>query len=315
VRLLLARCGCASVLVALACGVDDRKPEVASQFARSLQFGVQGTPQVTPLPAGVGTGPQVVALPGETTPTVATPGDDLNFAVGWQGGSIQNVNLSFTANQYFSIPSPNASASASGVVQIPAFLAADVCHDLDAICHPITCNQQVVTAAGVASLVHAVQILLDCAGAGCAEVGMGTKQPGDPCLQTMECIPGSVCFNRYCVGAGRLRISLAFTVDSDFDLHVLTPAGNEIYFASRSFDGGELDVDQCVDTCGTSEHVENVVFGDTVLPGQYEVWVENFTARSAGDFTIQIAGDVTQTFTGSLPMEDDAASEHFTFTF
>jgi hypothetical protein len=303
-----------AALGTLACGVDDRNPEVAQQFTHGLQFGVPGSFERSPLPSGVGTGPQVAALAGDTGPTVVAPGARVNFPIGWQGGPIERVNLSFAVNEYFSVLAPNANISSSGVVQIPATLSPLVCRKLEAICHEIPCSEQVVTASGVASLVHTVQYLLDCAGAGCGEVGTGTKQPGDPCDQTMECIPGSVCFNRYCVGAGQLRISLAFTVDSDFDLHVLTPAGHEIYYSNRAADGGELDVDQCVDPCGTSEHVENVVFGDGVLPGQYEIWVENFTARSAGDFTIQIAGSVMQTYTGSLPMENDASSEHFTFT-
>jgi hypothetical protein len=86
----------------------DKANDVAAgeEFTRSLQYAVMATPQVTPLPAGVSTGPQVVALPGDTAPTVVRPGDFINFAVGWQGGTIASVNMSFTPNQHFSIPVP-----------------------------------------------------------------------------------------------------------------------------------------------------------------------------------------------------------------
>src|SRR5688572_13121697 len=67
-------------------------------------------------------------------------------------------------------------------------------------------------------------------GTGPEVTGTGTKQPGEACDETQECIPGSICFNEFCVGSGELRISLGFAVDSDYDLHVETPSGAEIYF-------------------------------------------------------------------------------------
>jgi len=321
VRLLFARCvlrpclftALGAMVVNMACS-DDEDPPAGEAFTRGIQFAVTATPQVTPLPAGVSTGPQVVPLPGDTIPTIVRPGDRIDFAVGWSGGTIASVNMSFTPNQHFSIPVPNAGSQSSGVAQIPATLAGNVCDELDDICHQIECFEQVVTADGVVSVEHAVQLVLDCGGTGCGETGTGTTQPGDPCLNTRECVPGSVCFNRFCVGAGSLRISLAFTVDSDFDLHVLTPANSEIFFSNKMADGGELDVDQCISPCGTDSHAENVVFDGAVLPGQYEVWVENFDGRAAGDFGIQVAGDVNQTFMGTLPATGGAESEHFTFT-
>ena len=142
----------------------------------------------------------------------------------------------------------------------------------------------------------------------------GTAQPGDPCTDTQECIPGSICFNRFCVGEGTLRISLVFSVDSDYDLHVETPTGSEINFANRTANGGTLDVDQCISSCGTSTHVENVVFDGTAPAGVYTVWVENFDGRGTGPFTIDVAGDVNASFSGNLPAVPDAVSEEFTFT-
>jgi len=143
----------------------------------------------------------------------------------------------------------------------------------------------------------------------------GTAEPGDPCDETEECIPGTICFNKFCVGEGTLRVSLAFDVDSDFDLHVETPASEEIYFGNDTANGGTLDVDQCISECGTAAtHVENVVFDGTALSGDYAVWVVNYDGRAAGDFDIEVAGDVEDAFSGTLPATQGAESTRFTFT-
>jgi hypothetical protein len=213
---------------------------------------------------------------------------------------------------------PLASGLTEGVAEIPASVDVDVCDELASICFQIECFEQVVTADGTVSLAQAREIVLDCGGTGSCETGgetgSGTVEPGDPCDETEECVPGSVCFNKYCVGAGTLRVSLAFEVDSDFDLHVMTPSGAEIYFVNRTADAGTLDVDQCITSCGTEPHAENVVFDGSVLPGAYEVWVVNYDGRNAGDFRIQVAGDVTQSFQGTLAATSGTESEHFTFT-
>jgi len=301
----------ALTLIALAsCSVDDRNVSAGEAFSDSLTYDVMNTPRVTPLPSGVSTGPQVVDLTAAPAPLLAAPGDRLQFAVGWQGGAITTVNMSFTLNQYFSIPVPLAGTDPSGVANIPATLSANVCDSLEDICHQIECFEQVVTADGVVSIARAQQILLDCGGGACG----GTALPGDPCDDSMECVPGSVCFNKYCVGSGALRISLGFTVGSDFDLHVLTPSGAEIYYLAQSADSGTLDVDQCTNgSCSEGPHAENVVFDTNLLSGTYELWVVNYDGLSAGDFTIEVAGDVTESFSGSLPATSMAESMHFTF--
>jgi hypothetical protein len=136
---------------------------------------------------------------------------------------------------------------------------------------------------------------------------------GTPCTVDEECEVDHICFNEFCVGDGMLRISLAFDVDSDFDLHVKTPLGGEISHEGDA-DGGVLDVDQCVDPCGVGPQVENIVFFAAPPAGTYTVWVENFDPRASGAFTIEVAGAATHAFSGSLPAIEDAASEQFTFS-
>lgn len=152
-------------------------------------------------------------------------------------------------------------------------------------------------------------------GAACHCLPPGT--PGAPCTSDVDCTtPGTICYDgSYCVGSGPLRVTLSFEVDSDFDLHLRTPAENEISFSSRTVDGGNLDVDQCVQSCGYRSHVENIVFADVAPAGRYEVWVVNYNGRSGGAFRIDVVthGELVR-FQGTLPHRAHAESERFHFT-
>lgn len=148
----------------------------------------------------------------------------------------------------------------------------------------------------------------------------GTVEPGDPCNGTVDCTPGSICYSNICVQDGTLRFSLAWDEDTDFDLHVLTPAGNEISFISRSADEGMLDVDDCTSVSGCTlpdhKHVENVFFTAEAMRGEYTFWVYNYDGDTAGSFTLQVArdGNIQDTHVGELPAEE-VESERFTFTY
>jgi hypothetical protein len=148
--------------------------------------------------------------------------------------------------------------------------------------------------------------------------GTGTVPPGDPCNGTVDCTPGSICWNEICIGEGSLRFSLAWTVASDFDLHVQTPAGTEIYYGNSSAEGASLDVDDCVgNSCRNPEgtHVENIFWADVAASGTYLVWVENYNGGAAGDFTIEVGGASAGPFTGSLSATSGESSEQFSVTY
>ena len=142
---------------------------------------------------------------------------------------------------------------------------------------------------------------------------------GISCAEKGACDPGFLCFHEWCVGEGSLRFSLSFQVDSDFDLHVVTPAGHHIFWNFREADGGILDVDQCVESCGAGQHVENVYFESDPPDGTYEVYVRNYSGggtdpRAAGPFVVEIAGgDQLATLTGQLAAVEGSESQHFTF--
>jgi hypothetical protein len=149
-------------------------------------------------------------------------------------------------------------------------------------------------------------------GAGEEETGTGDTEVGDVCDDTVQCKPGSLCFEGICVQTGNIRVSLSWTPVVDLDLHVLTPAGNEIYYAAREFDGGYLDVDDCVglrctDDLGT--HVENVFF-DLPPHGEYQVWVHNYSAPDSSPvpytLTVVANGDVLWTGDGAVIEYEDS---------
>lgn len=144
----------------------------------------------------------------------------------------------------------------------------------------------------------------------------GNAQQGDPCSGTIDCTPGSICWNAICVGEGSLRFSLSWSVNTDFDLHVLTPNGNEIYYSNRYSEGGELDVDDCVNgACKSTDgtHVENVFWTDTPSAGTYTYWVKNYDCSQSGSYEIEVAkgGSVVASQSGVLPATC-GDSEHYT---
>lgn len=145
----------------------------------------------------------------------------------------------------------------------------------------------------------------------------GTTMVGDSCGGSAACVADATCYQGYCVGEGPLRVSLHFTADTDLDLHVLTPSGQEIYYGRRSAGGGVLDVDQCIGSCTAGEsHVENVVFTSPVS-GVYQVQVVNYDGRSAATSTVDVStnGMPYLVFSDSLPATAGALGLANTFSY
>lgn len=96
---------------------------------------------------------------------------------------------------------------------------------------------------------------------------------------------------------GDLCCRLAWEYTDDLDFYMYEPDGKSIYFgnrASKSRNGGQLDVDANGGS-GMMEHpVENIFYSDRnkMQNGIYELKVNNFSRRSSGvGFTIQIEFD------------------------
>lgn len=136
-------------------------------------------------------------------------------------------------------------------------------------------------------------------------------EPGTECSVPQDCGAGQTCFEGVCVGTGSLRVSLSWTEVTDLDLHVQVPNGDWMSFENPLTDYGELDVDDCVAGICVNQngtHVENIFLDATAPRGTYGIRVVNFDGRSAADYSIEVAGAVNATFTGSVPAVSYAES-------
>lgn len=121
------------------------------------------------------------------------------------------------------------------------------------------------------------------------------------------------------LGSGDVQITLLWTSDSDLDLHVIDPAGNEIYFSNPSSStGGRLDHDE-VPGCGSAAttHAENVFWAAGTAPsGQYKAFVNNYgpcSTSSDYQLTVKSGGQVVSNTTGTIPNASDAKSDPVIF--
>ncbi|MDI2125163.1 DUF6777 domain-containing protein [Yinghuangia seranimata] len=124
------------------------------------------------------------------------------------------------------------------------------------------------------------------------------------------------------LGSGDIQVTLLWNGDSDIDLHVIDPAGEEIYFNHKtSASRGTLDHDD-IPGCGSlpTTHVENVFWPSGAAPsGTYKAFVLNFGAcpgkpPAAYELRIRVGGNVVSDTTGTLPQTNGAKSTPVTFT-
>ncbi len=117
------------------------------------------------------------------------------------------------------------------------------------------------------------------------------------------------------VGSGDVQVSVAWNTAADVDLHVVDPAGEEIYWGSRaSASGGELDLDSNAG-CGTDQpRNENTVWPVNGAPtGTYVVRLDYWDAcgAEATDYvvTVWVKGREAQVYSGTFtgPGEHGAA--------
>ena len=109
------------------------------------------------------------------------------------------------------------------------------------------------------------------------------------------------------VGAGDVQVSLSWDTDSDVDLHVLDPNGDEVYWAQRRVSsGGELDLDSNAGCAIDGIRNENITWPERNAPrGTYTVRVDYWSSCSvpATNYVVRTsyggqAGLFSGTFTG-----------------
>jgi hypothetical protein len=145
----------------------------------------------------------------------------------------------------------------------------------------------------------------------------GKAAAGETCTRTSECAGLASCYEGFCVSESYLRVSMAWGVRSDFDLHLTLPGGRAINQQSREIEGvGRLDVEQCTKQCLGDRHLESVVLSAKAPDGQYLAWGENFggAAGSTAQLEVFVAGQKLTSRMVTVPPTQDGKSEIVTFT-
>lgn len=116
---------------------------------------------------------------------------------------------------------------------------------------------------------------------------------------------------------GDVQITLVWSHDSDMDLHVIDPDGNEIYWSNPTSDsGGQLDIDKIPDEGDFGPHVENIFWPpDGAPPGTYTAFVHHYDSYTgaSGSYTLEVrvGGLVVHEESGSV--SENADSPPFEF--
>jgi hypothetical protein len=109
------------------------------------------------------------------------------------------------------------------------------------------------------------------------------------------------------VGTGDVQVSLSWDTETDVDLHVLDPSGEEIYYGNdKAASGGELDLDSNAGCSLDHKKNENITWASGTAPhGTYKVLVDYWSACSVSDtthyaVTVNVTGKAPQSFSGTF---------------
>ena len=113
------------------------------------------------------------------------------------------------------------------------------------------------------------------------------------------------------VGTGDVQVTLSWDVDSDVDLHVVAPGGEEIFYGHRSSSsGGTLDLDSNAGCTIDGIRNENITWPVGRAPrGVYTVRVDYWSSCAVArtEYSVRINnGGAVQIFTGSFTGGGDA---------
>lgn len=112
------------------------------------------------------------------------------------------------------------------------------------------------------------------------------------------------------VGTGLVQVSLSWDTRTDVDLHVIDPAGEEIFWLERvSSSGGELDLDSNAGCVLDNVNNENITWNDSAPTGDYTVRVDYWSAcdvlgTTSYVVTVRSGDQQPQTFTGTFEAAD-----------
>ncbi len=117
------------------------------------------------------------------------------------------------------------------------------------------------------------------------------------------------------VGTGDVQVSLTWDVDSDVDLHVVDPSGEEIFYGNPdSASGGQLDLDSNAGCTLDHKRAENITWPAGHAPsGHYQVLVDYWDACSQTGthyvVTVNRKGAQPTTFNGAFSGPGDQGEQ------
>jgi hypothetical protein len=146
-------------------------------------------------------------------------------------------------------------------------------------------------------------------------VTFGQSSPGSFTLRLGAGADGALDYQSYPVtlldvGTGDVQVNVTWDLDVDVDLHVLDPAGEEIYYGNDlSLSGGALDLDSNPACSLDHTRAENVTWASGTAPsGTYQVLVDYYDACVDGTVhyvvTVNRAGQPPETFPGTFEASD-----------
>jgi hypothetical protein len=126
------------------------------------------------------------------------------------------------------------------------------------------------------------------------------------------------------VGTGDVQVSVSWDADSDVDLHVIDPAGDEVYYGQPEVaSGGMLDLDSNAACAIDGVNNENITWA--VAPeGTYTVRLDYYLSCGEEEsnyvVSVQRMGQPVETFSGQLTGDgdvggSDSGDDITTFTF
>jgi hypothetical protein len=106
------------------------------------------------------------------------------------------------------------------------------------------------------------------------------------------------------VGTGDVQVTVSWDGDSDVDLHVVDPNGDEVFYNNSPVpSGGNLDLDSNADCDIDHRRNENITWARAPA-GRYTVRVDLYKSCGVASthyvVTVQVVGQPTRTFTGTF---------------
>jgi hypothetical protein len=86
-------------------------------------------------------------------------------------------------------------------------------------------------------------------------------------------------------GQGVFQVTATWDANGDIDLHVFEPTGAHVFWANRTGDVGQLDRDDTV-LVGPENYF--VCSPDRLVPGEYEIYVNNFAGANGTNVAVHI---------------------------